>query len=134
MKMKQEDDSMPQISLKISHNIDPTPINFTELFEAIYAELAKIPNLDIKTCHGGIIQEIFSYIGFANQKATKVFLEILWLEDPQRALLKKDLAKKLMTVLEKNLVPQIEAQHLICIPRVRIGNLGVLDQDYHISA
>ncbi len=38
-----------------------------------------------------------------------------------------------MTILEKTLVPQIEKQNLVCIPRVRIGNLGRLDLDYHIS-
>ncbi len=124
---------MPQISLKISKNIDTAHINFTDLFIDIHNELGKIPGLNINTCHSGIIQEIYSYIGLGDEKATKVYLEILWLETDQRSLLKKELAKNLMTILEKNLVPLVQAQNLVCIPRIRIGNLGVLDQDYHIA-
>lgn len=38
-----------------------------------------------------------------------------------------------MNILEEIIVPQIEKQKLICIPRVRIANLGELEREYHIS-
>lgn len=124
---------MPQISLKISNNIDIHQINFEETFAAIHAELGKIPNLDVKTCHSGVIQEVYSYIGLDDKHATKVYLEVLWLESAERAALKKELARNLMSILENTLVPQIIKQGLVCIPRVRIGNLGIINLDYHIS-
>lgn len=124
---------MPQISLKISNNIDIKQINFVDTFKAIHAELGKIPNLDIKNCHSGVIQEVFSYIGLGDNRVTKVYLEVLWLENNERAALKIELAKKLMKILENLLVPQVLKQDLICIPRVRISNLGKLKSDYHIS-
>ena len=124
---------MPQISLKISHNIDISRINFKDTFALIHDELGKVPHLDNKTCHSGVVQEVYSYIGLGDDKATKVYLEILWLEDSERLALKKELAQNLMNILENTLVPQIEHQGLMCIPRVRIGNLGTLHKDYHIS-
>lgn len=124
---------MPQISLKISDNIDIRRINFKDTFASIHHELGKVPNLDNKTCHSGVIQEVYSYIGLGDEKATKVYLEVRWLEDSERAALKKELAQSMMRILELTLVPQIKEQNLDCIPRVRIGNLGVLHKDYHIS-
>lgn len=124
---------MPQISLKISNNIDISPINFKDVFSAIHQELSTMPHLDINTCHSGVIQEVYSYIGLNDAKATKVYLEVLWLESNERLLVKKDLAQRLMNILENTLVPQIERQNLFCIPRVRISNLGALGKDYHIS-
>lgn len=124
---------MPQISLKISNNIDMSCINFKDVFSAIHQELGKMPNLDIKTCHSGVIQEGYSYIGLGDDKATRVYLEVLWLESRERLTVKKELAQNLMNILENTLVPQIERQNLFCIPRVRIANLGTSDQDYYIS-
>lgn len=124
---------MPQIALKISKNIDITSINFQAAFVAIHEELSKVPNLDIKTCNSGVVQEVYSYIGLGDERITKVYLEVLWLENNQRVELKKSLAEKLMSILETLLVPQIEKQNLVCVPRVRIGNLGVINQDYLIS-
>lgn len=129
----EKDTYMPQISLKLSNNIDIKQINFEEIFSAIHAELGKMPNLDIKTCHSGVIQEVYSYIGLGNQHATKVYLEVLWLESSERAALKKELARNLMTILENTLASQIIKQGLICIPRVRIANLGAINLDYYIS-
>jgi len=124
---------MPQISLKISNNIDISCVNFKDVISAIHHELGKMPNLDIKTCHSGVIQEVYSYIGLGDDKATKVYLEVLWLESSERLVVKKELARRLMSILENTLVPQIERQNLVCIPRVRIANLGIVEQDYHIS-
>lgn len=124
---------MPQISLKISSNIDTHQLNFEKIFQAIHAELGKIPGLDVNTCHSGVIQEVYSYIGLNHRQATKVYLEVLWLENGERAALKTELAKNLMTILESKLAPQIIKQGLMCLPRVRIGNLGTLHFDYVIS-
>lgn len=125
---------MPQISLKISNNINVDFINFKDVFSAIHQELGKMPNLDINTCHSGVIQEIYSYIGLGDNSATKVYLEVLWLESRERLAVKKELAQRLMSILENRLVPQIEQQKLFCIPRVRIGNLGTFGEDYHIRS
>ncbi len=124
---------MPQISLKLSNNIDISRINFKDLFAKIHQALGEMPNLDIKTCNSGVIQEIYSYIGLGDESATKVYLEVLWLESDERIAVKKELAQQLMNILDTILVPQIEQQSLVCIPRVRIGNLGTLDVDYHIK-
>jgi hypothetical protein len=124
---------MPQISLKISNNIDIHQINFEETFVAIHDELGKIQNLDVKTCHSGVIQEVYSHIGLGDKHATKIYLEVLWLESAERAVLKQKLVRNLMSILEKTLAPQIIKQGLVCIPRVRIGNLGIINLDYHIS-
>ena len=120
---------MPQISLKISNNIDISRINFNDIFSAIHHELGKMPNLDVNTCHSGVIQEVYSYIGLGNNKSTKVYLEVLWLESKERAAVKKELAQHLMNVLDNTLVPLIKQQNLICVPRVRIGNLNLPNHD-----
>lgn len=125
---------MPQLSLKISKNIDMSVLDFRELFEALHEVLRDAPNLDISTCHSGVVQEDFSYIGLGDAKKTKVYLELYWVENESRRVVKKQLALDLMHVLERYMVPQIEKQQLICIPRVRIANLGVLGEDYHISS
>jgi 5-carboxymethyl-2-hydroxymuconate isomerase len=122
---------MPQISLKVSNNIDISRINFKDTFAAIHHVLGTMPNLDITTCHSGVIQEAYSYIGLGDDSATKVYLEILWLESSERLELKRELAERLMGILENTLSSQIEKQNLRCIPRVRIANLGTLGQDYH---
>jgi 5-carboxymethyl-2-hydroxymuconate isomerase len=124
---------MPQLSLKISKNIEITQVDFRGLFVAIHDALRNVPNMDITTCHSGVIQEDFSYVGLGDDKITKMYLEIYWLEDAQRLAMKKKLAQQLMKILEDLIVPQIEKQKLICIPRVRIANLGMLEQEYHIS-
>lgn len=124
---------MPQISLKLSSNIDISCINFADVFSKIHDELGKMPGLDIKTCHSGVIQERYSYIGLNDTSATKVYLEVLWLENSERLAVKKELAQRLMSILENTFIPQIVRQRLVCIPRVRISNLGALGTDYHIS-
>jgi hypothetical protein len=124
---------MPQISLKISKNVAIHCMHFQEMFVAIHNELHQIAKVDIKSCNSGVIHEAYSYIGIGDQRRTKVYLEVLWLENAERVLIKKEVGKRLMEILETKLVPQIEAQQLLCIPRVRIGNLGVIDEDYYIS-
>ena len=124
---------MPQISLKLSKNIDIKHIALADVFASIHQELGKVPNMNVNTCNSGMIQEDYSYIGLGDEKVTKVYLEVLWLEDAQRSILKKELAQRLMSILEHKLVPQIEKQGLVCVPRVRIGDLGAIDHDYHIS-
>lgn len=124
---------MPQLSLRISKNIDLAQLDLKKLFIAIYDALRDVPNMDITTCYGGLVQEDFSYIGLGDERMAKLYLEIYWLEDAERLAMKKQLAQKLMKLLEDIVVPQIEKQKLICSPRVRIANLGVLDQEYHIS-
>lgn len=124
---------MPQLSLKISKNIDINQVDFRTLFAAIHEALRIVPNMDITTCHSGVIQEDFSYIGLGDDRITKMYLEVYWLENTERLAMEKQLAQKLLKILEDLIVPQIEKQNLICIPRVRIANLGTLGQEYHIS-
>lgn len=124
---------MPQLSLKISNNIDITQLEFRKLFAAIHDALRHVPDLDITTCHSGVIQEDFSYVGLGNDRITKMYLEIYWLENEQRSAMKQALAEKLMKILEDIIVPQVEKQKLICIPRVRIANLGEFESEYYIS-
>ncbi len=124
---------MPQISLKVSNNILIDQGTFNVLFAEIHAELGKIPNLDVSTCHSGVVQEVYSYIGLGDESRTKVYLEILWLENSERSALKNTLAKNLLTILENILTPQVNKQGLNCFPRVRISNLGTLNLDYYIS-
>ncbi len=124
---------MPQLTLKLSQNIAVDQLNFVEVFQAIHDEMSHVPNLDIKSLHSGVLQEVYSYIGTGDDAYTKAYLEVLWLENPERALMKSQLVKRLMHVLEEKLVPQINRQGLICLPRVRVGNLGVLGEDYLIS-
>ncbi|RUR22075.1 hypothetical protein [Legionella qingyii] len=124
---------MPQLILTISHNINTDVINFKNLFNQIHETLQIVPNMDVNTAHSGVIQELFSYIGFDNPKATKVYLELYWMEDEERTAMKSVLGKTLIDILKKNIVPEVEGQGLICIPRVRISNLGDLNQSYFIS-
>ncbi len=124
---------MPQISLRISKNIDISKIDFRPIFITIHEEMAKQINVDINTCQSGVIQENFSFIGRGEENRTKVYLEILWLESEARQGLKNELAKNLMIILKDKLVPLVNMQDLICVPRIRIGSLGTLDQDYFIA-
>ena len=124
---------MPQISLRISKNIDMAQLDFSELFAAIHEVLRDAPYVDVSTCQSGVIQEDFSYFGLGDEKKTKMYLELYWVETEQRIAIKKHLALQLMKILESYIVPQVEKQQLTCIPRVRIANLGTPDQDYHIS-
>lgn len=124
---------MPQLTLRFSHNINLKLIKLRELFVAIHEVISDAPNMDISTCHSGVIQEVYSYIGFGDERLTKVYLELYWMESEARLLMKDQLGQKLLTLLETVLAPQIEQQNLICKPRVRIANLGKLGRDYHIS-
>lgn len=119
--------------LIISQNINANLINFKNLFERIHEALRAVPNMDVNTAHSGVIQELFSYIGFDNPKATKVYLELYWLENEERTAMKPVLGKALLDILEKNIVPEVVGQGLICVPRVRITNLGNLNQSYFIG-
>lgn len=123
---------MPQISLKISSNIDIGKIDFKCFFKDIHEALKITPNLDISTCQSGVIQESHSYIGQDDPNRTKIFLEILWLENDERAAMKNTLAQSLIKVMENHLKQAIEIQQLSFAPRLRISNLGKIDQDYYI--
>jgi hypothetical protein len=123
---------MPQISLIISHNIDIKPINFRAIFAEIHDVLGKVPTLDNRTCFSGVIQESYSYIGLGNEQATKVFLEVQWLESAERKTMKPALAAELMSILSAHLTPALQNQGLICQPRVKISNLGAIDHEYFI--
>lgn len=124
---------MPQLTLTLSQNINTTLINFKNLFEQIHDALRSVPNMDVSTAHSGVIQELNSYIGFGNPKATKVYLQLHWMEDAERQAIKPLLGKKLLHILENSIVPDVVGQGLICIPRVRIANLGFLNHEYFIS-
>ncbi|KTD56101.1 hypothetical protein Lsai_2231 [Legionella sainthelensi] len=125
---------MPQLTLTISQNINANLINFKSLFERIHNILRIVPNMDVNTAQGGVIQEIYSYIGFNNPKAAKVFLQLYWMENEERTAMKSDLGKALLEILQHSIVPEVEEQGLLCIPRVRIANLGGLNQSYFIGA
>lgn len=124
---------MPQLILTISQNINANLIDFKNLFEQIHEVLRVVPNMDVNTAHSGVIQELFSYIGFDNPKSTKVYLELYWMENEERNAMKSVLGKALLDILESTIVPEIVGQGLICIPRVRIANLGSLNQSYFIG-
>lgn len=131
--MKQEaDQAVPQITLKLSKNIKITTINFKSLFAAIHEELGNIPQMDNRTCFSGFIHEDDSYVGRGDESIPKVFLEVLWLETPERSILKPALASKFQEVLLAHLKEPLQQQSLICQPRVRIANLGEINQDYYI--
>lgn len=124
---------MPQITLQLSKNIDISRIDFKPIFIALHTELGRTPNTDVSTLNSGVVQEQFSYIGLGDELVTKVYLEVLWLESSERAKIKKDLGEKLVVILDRLLVPLIVQQGLICVPRVRVADLGVLGLEYHIS-
>jgi 5-carboxymethyl-2-hydroxymuconate isomerase len=124
---------MPQLTLTISQNINASLIDFKSLFEQIHEALQVVPNMDVNTAHSGVIQESFSYIGFGNPKATKVYLQLYWMESEERAAMKSVLGKTLLDILEESIVPEVVGQGLICIPRVRIANLGSISQSYFIG-
>jgi hypothetical protein len=88
--------------------------------------------LDVNTAHSGVTQELNTYIGFDNPKATKVYLQLYWMEDQERLAMKPVLGKTLLHILGNSIAPEVVAQGLICIPRVRISNLGFLNQEYFI--
>lgn len=124
---------MPQLTLTLSNNISINTIDFQNLFYQIHEALREVPNIDVTTAHSGVIQEVLSYIGFDNPKATKVYLQLYWMENEERAAIKPALGKILLDILEKNIAPEVEKQGLLCIPRVRIANLGTLNQSYFIG-
>ncbi|WP_241969690.1 hypothetical protein [Legionella sainthelensi] len=90
--------------------------------------------MDVNTAQAGVIQEIYSYIGFNNPTAAKVFLQLYWMENEERTAMKSDLGKALLEILQHSIVPEVEEQGFLCIPRVRIANLGGLNQSYFIGA
>ena len=124
---------MPQIKLTISHNINTAPIDFQSIFAAMHAALHDIGNINIASCNSGMIQEDISYIGSGDPKYTRVYLEVYWLEDEHRLAIKNQVGLQLIKILKDMLVPLINEQQLICVPRVRIADLGEIDQDYYIG-
>lgn len=124
---------MPQLTLTISKNINANLIDFKNFFRQIHEALSVVPDMDVNTAHAGVIQESFSYIGFDNPKATKVYLQLYWLENKTRTALKLALGKAFLNILENMIVPEVEKQGFICIPRIRIANLGELNQSYFIG-
>ncbi|WP_133135235.1 hypothetical protein [Legionella rowbothamii] len=124
---------MPQLTLTISKNINANLIDFKNFFRQIHETLSVVPDMDVNTAHAGVIQESFSYIGFDNPKATKVYLQLYWLENKARTALKLALGKAFLNILENTIVPEVEKQGFICIPRIRIANLGELNQSYFIG-
>lgn len=124
---------MPQLTLTLSNNINPGLLHFKGFFERVHEALQSVSNMDVSTAHSGVIHEVFSYIGFDNPKATKVYLQLYWMENEARAAIKPQLGKTFLKILEENIVPEVESQGLICIPRVRIAHLGNLNQAYFIA-
>lgn len=124
---------MPQITLKLSKNIAADQIDFQPLFVSVHQELEKSAGVDIKACNSGVIQESYSCIGLGDEKVTKVYLEILWIENEERLSAKNRIIQAIMDTVQAKLVPQIVKQGLICVPRVRIGDLGVLGREYLIG-
>lgn len=91
-----------------------------------------VPDLNVDTCHSGLQQEKFSFIGEGDLEKTRIFLEILWLENENRKSIKSKLAENLIKVLNKHLQKPVESQGLNYSPRIRIADLGKIDQDYFI--
>lgn len=125
---------MPQLTLTLSKNIDINLLDFKNFFRQVHEALSVVPDMDVNTAHSGVIQESFSYIGFDNPKATKVYLQLYWLENESRAALKSTLGNAFLNIIENSLAPEVTKQGFICIPRVRITNLGELNQCYFIGS
>lgn len=123
---------MPQITLKISHNIAMEDIDFRKLFSEVHEAMGRIPNLDNRTCFAGVVKEDYSYVGRGDTNLTKIFLEIMWLETAERVALKPGLAGELMAVLVGHFKEPLEKKGLVCSPRVRIVDLGEVGKDYYI--
>lgn len=125
---------MPQVILTFSKNIDINEMNLERFFIELHKVLSTAPSMDVTTVHSGVIQEQYSYIGLGNSKATRVYLQLYWMESPVRAAMKATLGQQLMHLLEEYLAPDVRKQGLLCIPRVRIAHLGELNQSYFIGA
>lgn len=125
--------NMPQVTLLVSNNIDVSVLRLDDFFIRMHELLRIVPSMDVNTVHSGVIQESYSYIGLGNPLATKMYLQLYWMENPERLAMKATLAKQLMADVKEILVPSVVGQGLICIPRVRIANLGQLNQDYFIG-
>lgn len=123
---------MPQITLKLSKNIDISKLNLKSLFTEVHEALGRIPNLDNRTCFSGMIHEDYSYVGHGDENLTKIFLEVLWLETAERKSMKPALAAEFMSILTAHLAEPIKQQSLILQPRVRILDLGTVDHEYYI--
>lgn len=125
---------MPQITLVLSKNIDISLLHFENFFIKLHDVLRTVPNMDVTTVHSGVTQEQYSYIGLGNSIATKMYLQLYWMESAARIPIKAALGQQLMHLLEEYLAPDVRKQGLLCIPRVRIANLGELNQSYFIGA
>ncbi|HVE44157.1 MAG TPA: hypothetical protein VNC84_03370 [Gammaproteobacteria bacterium] len=125
---------MPQITLFLSHRVNLSLIDCRALFKAIHAEVGRVPGVDIESCSSGVIQEAYSYIGLGDEKLAKVYLDIGWLEREDRLPYKAALAKNLMALLQEKVILPIQSQGLQAKPRVRIINLGLINQDYYIGS
>ncbi len=124
---------MPQLILTLSKNIDLQAIDFKLCFSQIHEALKVVPKMDINTIHSGAIVEESSYIGFGNPKLARVYLQLYWLESPERILIRKSLGNTLISILKNTIVSNVLNQDLLCKPRVRIANLGELDENYFIG-
>ncbi len=127
---------MPQITLKFSANAKN--IIPHSLFESTFIKInhilkETIPDIDINSCNSGVVFEEYSFMGNGDPKEVKCYYELQWMENPNRVPLKPRVAEKIMSLLELVFVPLFLQHGLTCVPRVRIGNLGVRDQDYFIG-
>ncbi|MBA2655543.1 MAG: hypothetical protein H0U70_00985 [Tatlockia sp.] len=124
---------MPQLTLTLSKNIDLKASDFESCFSQIHKALEIVPQMDVSTIHSGAILEDFSYIGVGNPKTARVYLQLYWLESPERILIRKSLGNSLMSILKTTIVYDVINQGLLCTPRVKIANLGELHEKYFIG-
>jgi hypothetical protein len=128
---------MPQITLRLSDNIKISAEEAKALLKKLHSVLIANKdelNLDVATCFSGLLREDASYIGFGDETIAKCFYEILWMETPSRVALSPNLSKQLMAVLDEFALQVKEEQNLICMPRIRIADLGAIDQHYFFSS
>lgn len=124
---------MPQIFLTLSNNIDIAPLDFKSFFPSLHALLEKVPNLNLKSCKSGVIQEAYSYIGAGEPNLSKLLLEIRWLDSEARRKVKSEIVSEIFELLDSTFSAPIIAQGLVYKPHVWIVDLGTLNQDYWIE-
>ena len=127
---------MPQITLKFSantKNLIPNSVLESTFIKINQILKETIPDIDIKSCNSGVLFEEYSFMSDGDPKEAKCYYELQWMENPSRVPLKAVLAEKIMSLLEVVFVPLLAEHGLSCVPRVRIGNLGVRNEDYFIG-
>ena len=55
------------------------------------------------------------------------------MENQERIAIRSFLGKALLNIIDEAIIPAVVAQGLLCIPIVRIANLGTLDDGYFIE-